>query len=284
MHFQKWQATGNDFIIIDNRTGEAEDLSTRQIAGLCHRKFGIGADGLMLLSKHNELDFQMNYFNSDGLEAEMCGNGARSIIAFANQLGIISDQTVFKAIDGPHQGFVLANDLYRIQMIPVNSISWLPELQLPEEVAKLSSQTSMFLNTGVPHLVVFVNDLDAIDVQKIGQELRYSDKFQPSGTNVNFVQNEGNKIHIRTYERGVENETLSCGTGAVASAIATHLKDLSSSGKNYSLESFGKENNSIVAVRGGNLLIKFSQQSKQSFTDIYLEGPAKEVFRGSLKR
>ncbi|MBT3241766.1 MAG: diaminopimelate epimerase [Bacteroidetes bacterium] len=255
-HFQKWQATGNDFVIVDNRTHQLNNYSPHIIKSICDRKFGIGADGFMLLKSSKKYDFEMKYFNADGFEAEMCGNGGRSIVGFARKLGIISDITRFKAIDGLHDGVVLGEDNYRIKMARV------------EEVVQ--KESGIFLNTGVPHLVVFSKDLDKEDVFKTGRALRYSQEFAPSGTNVNFIQPDGKQIRMRTYERGVENETLSCGTGAVAACIATEFSN-----------HYGKEQYQ-VHVPGGSLLISFSRLDEQRFTDIFLEGEARMVFEGQM--
>lgn len=268
-HFQKWQATGNDFILMDFREGTPKGLNEELIAQWCHRKYGIGADGFMFLSHHPTGDFEMHYFNADGKEAEMCGNGARSIIGFAHQLGIISSRTVFYAIDGPHEGFVLDNQTYRVKLADVNgwSVPKIPELAaiVPNMVHR-----PYFLNTGVPHLIIFVDNPDTPDILATGRKLRQHTLFQPAGTNVNFVHlNEGG-IRMRTYERGVENETLSCGTGATAAAIAA-----------AEIKNFPQP--VIVTVAGGHLAVSFKKTGKKTFQEVFLEGKAIPVFEGKMK-
>ena len=255
IRFSKWQGTGNDFIIMDNRDGAFNDLGQSNIEQLCDRRFGIGADGLMFLNNNDIYDFSMQYFNSDGLEAEMCGNGGRCMVGFAWHLGIIRKETRFLAKDGVHKGRVLGENNYMIQMIDLI------------EFKKLTD--SYFLNTGVPHVVKFVDDLNNLNVVEEGSAIRYSEQFRPEGTNVNFVSFADGIVKMRTYERGVENETLSCGTGAVASAIASYLH-------------MGLKETSISChVPGGQLDISCNK-SEKGFTDIYLKGPAKMVFEGTI--
>ena len=254
--FSKWQGTGNDFIMLDNREEEYEDLDTEIIKYLCHRNFGIGADGLIMLGDHPELDFSMRYFNSDGKEAEMCGNGARCIIGFANKLGIIEDETRFMAADGIHEGRVMGNNIYQIRMIDVDGYDKTDEYY--------------FLNTGVPHVVVFKDDVNSVKTTDLGREIRNRPDFSPDGTNVNFVQITDNHLRMRTYERGVEAETLACGTGAVASAIAASID------KGLNQSEF------TCQVLGGKLRITFEQAGSKSFRNVLLEGPAHEVFEGAI--
>lgn len=268
LHFEKWQATGNDFVIMDFSEGTPVELTTERIAGWCDRKFGIGADGFMYLKKHDQLAFQMHYYNSDGREAEMCGNGARSIMGFAHNQGYFGHEGSFQAIDGPHHGKVLGENHYRIQMVDVNQVI---QVNIPglEDLVAGSYDEALMLNTGVPHLVIFVKDLALIDVKKTGRILRYAGQFKPAGTNVNFVQIHHDFIQIRTYERGVEDETLSCGTGATASAIAASLL-------------FDFSNHQQVKVEGGSLQISFNRSQNDQFKDVWLEGPAKKVFAGVI--
>lgn len=256
LHFQKWQATGNDFVIVDNRLEILTDLSPEFIRRICDRKYGIGADGFMFIRNHPDFDFEMHYFNSDGHEAEMCGNGGRSIIGFAKGLGIIQSQTEFWAIDGIHQAWTLGEDQYRIQMVNVKGIK--------------AERDSAFLNTGVPHLVLFTDDPQAVDVVARGRKWRYDPAFAPKGTNVNFINFSGNTVQMRTYERGVEDETLSCGTGAVASAIATEFK------QNAGFSEYQ------VQVPGGRLKVRFHRSGPEEFEQIFLEGEALLVFKGSI--
>lgn len=256
LHFQKWQATGNDFVIVDNRSAILSSPSSDWIRKLCDRKFGVGADGFMYINNHPNLDFEMKYFNSDGKEAEMCGNGARCIIGYALQKGIISDSTHFQAIDGEHHGWVLSEDQYRIKMVDVNKI--------------IKTDQGIFLNTGVPHLVILSENPDEVDVFHLGRQIRYSNEFSPKGTNVNFINYSDGILQMRTYERGVEDETLSCGTGAVASCIATEY-----------LNNHNKSNYDI-RVPGGMLKVSFERTGPEQFEKIYLEGEAKMVFEGTL--
>jgi len=256
IHFHKWLATGNDFVIIDNREGQMTNCSPDLISLLCHRNFGIGADGLMLINDSAKYDFEMKYYNSDGHEAEMCGNGARSIIGLANQLGIISNSAKFLALDGVHNGMVLEKTCYRIKMVDATGI------KLKED--------GISLNTGVPHHVIFADNIDQVNVNIEGYKIRYQEEFAPHGTNVNFVQFDGNVLRMRTYERGVEHETLSCGTGAVAAAIAVEIRF-----------GYGKSEYQIE-VPGGQLRVSFIRAAKHKFHNIYLEGEAIEVFQGTI--
>ncbi len=254
-HFYKYHGAGNDFIIIDNRKGFFDKTNAKLIAFLCHRRFGIGADGLITLEKSAEFDFHMSYFNSDGYEASMCGNGGRCIVAFANKLGIISGEANFIAADGPHQAFLSPNDNVRLQMLDVENVSSLAD--------------GYFLNTGVPHLVCFVNDLKMVDVDIEGRQLRFDARFQPEGTNVNFVKQKDNQLTVYTYERGVESETLACGTGITASALSAAYK----TGKH--------EGNFRITAKGGKLDVSFKREGDR-FTDIWLTGPACLVFEGNI--
>ena len=194
INFSKYQGTGNDFIIIDNRDNKIS-LNKIQIKKLCDRRFGIGADGLMLLENHANLDFNMKYYNSDGIESTMCGNGGRCLVSFAKTLGIFSNETNFNAIDGSHKAMVKENNIVSLQMQDVTDIRIVNK--------------NYFINTGSPHYVTFRDEIKKIDVYNRGREIRYSKEFSPDGTNVNFVEYQNNKIFVRTYERGVENETLS---------------------------------------------------------------------------
>ncbi|GHM99969.1 diaminopimelate epimerase [Cytophagales bacterium WSM2-2] len=252
--FQKYQATGNDFVIVDNRDGKFS-FSVDEIKKICDRKFGVGADGLMLIEKHPDLDFNLIYFNADG-SPSLCGNGSRAAVRMASSLGIVNGKAKFNAYDGLHEAELLANGNVRLKMNDV------------KEVKKLSS--NFFINTGAPHFVQFVPDVKKFPVFEEGRKIRYSEDFKPQGTNANFVELLGkNSIFVRTYERGVENETLSCGTGVTAAALA-------SSFSNYS---------SPISVKtlGGELSIEFNLRHDGSFTDIFLIGPAKMVFTGSLE-
>ncbi len=254
--FVKYQGAGNDFILIDNRNFQVKELKTETIKFLCDRHFGIGADGLMLLNTHKKYDFEMDYYNSDGSGSTMCGNGGRCIVAFAKRIGIISDYTRFLASDGLHEAFIDNADIVKLKMTDVIEIQ--------------QNEDSFFINTGAPHHVEFDNDLFRMDVYAKGKEIRYSEKYRKEGTNVNFVQIINNGLKIRTYERGVENETLACGTGAVASAIAYCQK-------------FNLSASTIkVKVLGGELEVSFNKKNNE-FTDVFLSGPAKFVFMGEIE-
>jgi len=253
-NFFKYQGAGNDFVIIDNRE-MAVQLTKKQINYLCDRRFGIGADGLMLLEAHDKLDFSMRYYNSDGKESTMCGNGGRCLVQFAKRLNIIDTEAKFQAIDGGHKA-VVNNDTISVQMVDVDQIN------------KVNS--NYFVNTGSPHYVLFKEDIDKIDVYHRGSEIRYSAEFEPDGTNVNFVEIRKNKIYVRTYERGVENETLSCGTGVTASAICA------------SIYSKSDKNSYDIITKGGNLNVSFKKVDKDNYTDIWLTGPATFVFEGEI--
>ena len=255
VNFYKYQGTGNDFIIIDNRKNNIS-LSDMQINQLCDRKFGIGADGLMLLENHPSLDFNMKYFNADGKESTMCGNGGRCLVAFAKSISLIDKKTNFNAIDGVHKATVNKNNSISLQMQDVSYIR--------------SVNTNYFLNTGSPHYVTFRDDIKNIDVYNRGREIRYSAEFSPEGTNVNFVEFQDNKLFVRTYERGVENETLSCGTGVTASAISA------------SIYSDSDKNSYDIITKGGYLNVSFKKQDSNTFSDVWLTGPATFVFKGEI--
>lgn len=258
IQFYKYQGAGNDFVIIDNRKGQVDGNNTALVEHLCDRRFGIGGDGLMLLEDHPELDFTMRYFNSDGREASMCGNGGRCIAAFAVHRGIIKtpEKFSFMAVDGEHHA-AYKEGIVNLKMVDVSTVK--------------KEEAYTFLNTGSPHHVCFVDDVAQTDVYSEGKSIRYSDRYAPYGTNVNFVQfKDKNKITVRTYERGVEDETLACGTGVVASAISAYL--------------FKPEYNEFdIEVMGGNLKVSFHPDQNGGFQDIWLEGPATFVFTGTIE-
>ncbi|MEN8124332.1 MAG: diaminopimelate epimerase [Bacteroidota bacterium] len=254
--FYKYQGTGNDFIIIDNRNDFFSKKNIVLIKDLCHRKFGIGADGLMLLETSINYDFKMVYFNADGNEGSMCGNGGRCIVAFAKKLKIIKSKTTFEAIDGIHQA-TINNNIVSLKMNNINLIE--------------DHKEHIFLNTGSPHHVEFLDDISKIDVFNKGKEIRYGSPYFEKGTNVNFVQQiKPDIFKVRTYERGVENETLSCGTGVIAVAIAADYLQRSNS------------NNIKLQTLGGDLEVSF-QNDKNSYKQIKLKGPATYVFKGSIE-
>lgn len=251
----KYHGAGNDFILIDNRN-DTFNVDTELINTLCHRRFGIGADGLMLLEHHESHDFTMRYFNSDGKEATMCGNGGRCIVAFANKLGIIKETTSFMAVDGVHQAKMLSPQTVSLEMTEVSAIQQYDD--------------GYFLDTGSPHFVKFI-DASYTHKQVVdeGKKLRNDARFSPDGTNVNFVTVQDNSLLIRTYERGVEDETLACGTGVTAAAISAH-RHLNTDKKSFT-----------VKARGGNLNVSF-ENSGQHYQNIWLTGPAKFVFEGVI--
>lgn len=258
LSFYKYQGTGNDFVMIDNRQKVLSKNNTKLINHLCDRKFGIGADGLILLENADnpEEDFKMVYFNADGNESSMCGNGGRCIVAFANFLGLIKEKTVFSAIDGLHEATV-ENDIVSLKMVNVEKVE--------------ENGSYLFLNTGSPHHIVFSEEIEALEIKKEGAAIRYSDLYNAAGgTNVNFVEvKEDGVLKVRTYERGVEDETLSCGTGVTAVAIAAFVTGKAPSKKVH------------LETEGGPLSVSFEKEGER-FTNIWLTGPAKQVFKGSI--
>ncbi|MES2589488.1 MAG: diaminopimelate epimerase [Bacteroidota bacterium] len=257
LKFSKYQGTGNDFVMLDNLSGEYNDLTLNQIQVLCDRKFGVGADGLIKLSKNSNGAFEMDYYNSDGSKS-FCGNGARCTIAFAEKLGIDVSDVTFSAIDGIHQASKI-DSLISLKMNDVN---------------KIKSLSSDFeLNTGSPHYIRFVENSLDINVYEAGRKIRYSVDYMENGINVNFVEIlKENEIEVATYERGVEDETLSCGTGVVASALA-YAKKVNLIG----------ENEIIIHTKGGKLKVKFNCISENHFENIFLIGPAIHVFDGEME-
>ncbi len=254
IHFHKYQATGNDFVIIDNRETKFS-LTKEQIARICHPKFGVGADGLMLIENHPSLNFHLEYFNSDGSQS-LCGNGCRAAVQFASQLGLVNGSAKFTAFDGPHAAEILPDRNVRLKMADVSECQTIGE--------------DFFINTGSPHYIKFVTGINNYLVFDEGKKIRYDQRFQPGGTNVNFVElQDANTIFVRTYERGVENETLSCGTGITAAALAASLKGYSSP--------------ISIKTLGGALTVEFKSSQAGTFHDIYLIGPAKMVFKGQLE-
>ena len=253
--FHKYQGAGNDFIIIDNRT-QLYDLSRTIVNQVCDRKFGIGADGLMLLEECPGYDFRMRYFNADGQEASLCGNGSRCIVDFARRLEIFSTTTHFLAVDGPHEGRITASGI-QVKMQNVSQI--------------IQTANYFFLHTGSPHYVKIVQDAFQTDVCQEGKIIRYSAGFQPEGTNVNFITPTPEYIKIATYERGVENETLACGTGCVAAALTVACLN------------HDKQNTYTLKAKGGILKVSFEQETDGTFTNIWLEGPAEQVFTGEIE-
>ncbi len=258
LEFYKYQGTGNDFVMIDNRNLKVSKNNTNLIKQLCDRRFGIGGDGLILLENPDvaEDDFKMVYFNADGYPSSMCGNGGRCLVAFANYLGIVEKTARFTAVDGPHEA-TISEGVVSLKMQNV------ADVKLKEEYS--------FLDTGSPHHVIFVKDVQSEDVQQKGSEIRYSELYKDNnGTNVNFVQQINDEVlKVRTYERGVEDETFSCGTGVTAVAIAAYQT--------------GKIQNKEVKLEtpGGSLEVKF-ENTDSGFENIWLTGPAVQVFKGEI--
>ena len=253
--FNKYQGAGNDFIIIDNRKDLINPSDSQLINRLCDRRFGIGADGLILVSGHDSCDYEMKYFNADGKLGSMCGNGGRCAAHFAMKSGIAMEKQKFMAFDGIHEAMV-RNETVRLQMGNVSSYKLV--------------DGNYFINTGSPHYIIFTEDADKINVYEEGKKLRWSEKFSPGGTNVNFVQVLDKGLYIRTFERGVEDETLACGTGVTASAIASILKG------HFDTPSVN------VRTRGGYLKVEFEIKNTE-ITNIWLTGPATFVFEGIIK-
>ena len=256
IHFYKYQGTGNDFIILDNRENTYAFLNTAQVNLLCNRKFGIGADGLMLLNKHSTYDFEMVYYNADGKEGSMCGNGGRCLVKFAYDSGIKKTTYHFMATDGLHEAEIDVQGIVRLKM---------------KDVQTVKGNTDHFiLDTGSPHYVQFVENLQKLNVKKEGRKIRYSNDFTAEGINVNFVETvDDHTIFVRTYERGVENETLSCGTGVTAAALVSAHNE----------NSF---NEIDVRTTGGKLSVEFNHSDKNQYSNIWLCGPAEFVFKGEI--
>lgn len=252
--FYKYHGAGNDFVMVNGFNASPIELSEEDIATICHRRTGVGADGLIILHQSNNYDFSMRYYNADGLEGTMCGNGGRCAVQFAQDLGIIHNaKTTFEAIDGLHQAEILSKNTVALSMQNVDKIK--------------PTSHGYFLNTGSPHLTVLVNKLQHFNVVEEGKKLRHHPEYGENGTNVNFFEILNNVIYLRTFERGVEDETWACGTGSVATAIsACHQKLI-------------KNNQNIkIITKGGVLEVSFKTGPK--YTHIWLTGPVKNVFKG----
>lgn len=268
IHFYKYQATGNDFVVIDNREGRFS-FSIPQIKKICDRRFGIGADGLMLIEKHPDLDFNLVYYNNDGSQS-LCGNGSRAAVLMASFLGMLHGPTQFNAYDGMHDAELVNSEIVRLKMNDVT------------EAKKVGED--IFINTGSPHHLRFVKNVEAYPVVEEGRKIRNSERYSPAGVNVNFIElRTNNTIYVRTYERGVEDETFSCGTGVTAAALAASF--------------YGYQSPVQIQVKGGELSVEFKSASlpdgqvqsdlpadeSGTFHDIFLVGPAKMVFEGDLE-
>jgi len=255
--FYKYQGTGNDFIMVDNRLFKIGKNDTKKIAHWCNRRFGIGADGFIMLENHPKCDFRMVYFNADGNESSMCGNGGRCITAFAKYLKIIDNQATFEAIDGLHEAKIDENAVVSLKMQDVASI-------------KIDNDFT-FLDTGSPHHVKMSDNVANINVKLEGATIRYSDLYKTNGCNINFVEQLSNdKFKVRTYERGVEDETFSCGTGVTAVALAMHANKKTN------------EHKVELITEGGNLQVQF-EFTNYAYRNIWLIGPAVQVFKGEIE-
>lgn len=255
MRFTKYHGTGNDFIMIDDRDRSFDISDQRLIASMCSRRFGIGADGLILLRLLDGYDFEMVYFNADGAQSSMCGNGGRCLVHFAYKLGLFEKSCKFLAIDGDHEALVNADETVKLKMSDVGELT-----QVGEDYV---------LDTGSPHYIKVVDEALQEDIYALGQQIRYSETFAEEGINVNFISKDDKGLVVCTYERGVEDETLSCGTGVTASAIVTHQVN-------------PDEYPSPIAIvtKGGDLRVYFQRTSDGQYTDIWLEGPAVSVYTG----
>jgi len=253
--FSKYQGTGNDFIMIDNRSGVYDGLNIVQIQQLCDRKFGIGADGLIKLNGHSIYDFEVDYYNADGSKS-FCGNGARCSVMFAHDLGVDVSETTFMAIDGVHLAWK-KGDLIELEMLDIDSVS--------------RDGEAYTLNTGSPHFVKFISGISDFDVVEYGKSVRYNDTYRKEGINVNVIEALGSdSFEIKTYERGVEDETLSCGTGVTASALV------------FAIEK-GLNGNQLITAKtqGGECKVSFERKG-DSFSSVRLIGPAKFIFKGEV--
>ena len=263
--FVKMSGAGNDFIIIDKAQNPEIALTNNVISRLCNRRNGIGADGIIIISGHEEVDFSMDYFNADGSTGTLCGNCARCAIKFAHDTGKTkSNHVSFISNEIEYTGELLNNGLIKFNLKPPVNI----EENISLEIAG-SGISASFLHTGSPHVVIVVDDIDDVPVIKIGREIRYSESFAPEGTNVNFIEKTGKKILIRTYERGVEDETYACGTGAVAAAIIGNIK-------------FGVKPPVSLHTKGGDELVVDFIADGSDYKNVSLTGAVKEVFKGEI--
>ena len=256
INFSKYNGAGNDFILIDDRDNFIND-NKLLISYLCDRHFGVGADGLIILKESNNCDFEILHYTSDGNLGSLCGNGSRCAVLFAYNKGIIGRKTVFKAFDGIHSAEILDDELIKMEMNVNSDI--------------VSNSYGTWLDTGSPHLVIEKDDIDKLDVNNEGRLIRYSDFYKKEGVNVNFIEKiSDDQFKIRTYERGVENETLACGTGSTASAICMNFLGRTKSGK------------ITMKCKGGDLNVQFNSSNK-GYEEISITGPAKLVFDGRIK-
>lgn len=258
LYFFKYQGTGNDFILADNRKNEYSSITSGQIKNLCDRRFGIGADGVMLLNERTGYDFEMKYYNADGKEGSMCGNGGRCMIKFVYHLGIHREMYKFLAVDGVHEAEIDTDGIVSLRMKDVRTIR--------------KFHNDYILDTGSPHYIKLVNHVMDMDVYKKGYEIRHSKEFEDEGINVNFVEqtDEPDKIIVRTFERGVEDETFSCGTGVTAAALVCYHNE-------------NGFNEVEVKTLGGQISVEFDRIDDNRYENIWLCGPAEKVFEGSVE-
>ncbi len=259
LDFYKYEGTGNDFVLIDDRIGSV-NMNAKQVAKICDRRFGIGADGVILLRNKIGYDFEMIYYNSDGNLSSMCGNGGRCIMSFARKLGIVKDKAIFWAADGRHEAELISADPDIIKL-KMNDVSVIEE-----------KASGWFLDTGSPHLVMQVSELTSMDVRQQGRSIRNGMDFKEQGVNVNFSEISGDGLSVRTYERGVEDETLSCGTGVTATALVAMLNNWK-----------GATEVPVKVSTPGGVLFVHAVQKKNSFENIWLEGPGTFVFKGEMQ-
>ena len=262
MYFHKYHGTGNDFVLIDDRARAFDETDFARVAHLCHRRFGIGADGLILLRDKPGFDFEMVYFNADGHPSSMCGNGGRCTVAFAKLLGLINDETRFLAVDGPHDARVEPDGTVRLRLMDVAA---------PQHAG--AGEAAVFLHTGSPHHVQFLSaGLAELNVFAEGRALRHGEPYGAAGANINFVEIPADPLQpwpVRTYERGVEAETLSCGTGVTAVALAASQRGATSPVR--------------LSTPGGELTVAFEQRPDGGFANVWLSGPAVRVFEGRVE-
>ncbi len=263
--FYKMSGSGNDFILIDNRNGIIDEKGLPDlITGVCRRKMSVGSDGFILIENSDTVDFKWRFFNSDGSVAEMCGNGARCAARFAHINGITGPEMTFETIAGAINARV-DNSRVRINLPDPSDL----QIDFPLEIDN-TSLTMSSINTGVPHVVVMVDEIEKVNVDRLGKTIRFHHRFEPAGTNVNFICSQNEKsIKVRTYERGVEGETLACGTGAVASALIAALK-------------YGKKSPVKVWTRSGAPLNIYFRKTDGNFNDIHLEGDARIIYKGEI--
>jgi diaminopimelate epimerase len=258
VHFSKYHGTGNDFVMIDGREQDTSLLDQSLMRRICHRRFGVGADGLIILEKSENFDFTMRYFNADGCEGSMCGNGGRCIVAFAHKLGITGTETTFEGRDGIHSASILEDGTIRLKLSDVTGIR--------------SLEDGYLLDTGSPHFVKFVAKLEEVVMEVEGKKIRHQPRFGTEGVNVNFVEagSESDTLFVRTFERGVEAETWSCGTGVTAAAICSHFHQKSD------IVSYH------VSTKGGDLQVNFQAGPNLRYSNVYLTGAASHVYDGAI--